>query len=492
MVSFNLVPNNVRVPFVALEFDPSQANQGPALLAYNALISGQKLNTGSAVADSVVRCASVADAITAGGRGSMLHRQAIGWFASNQSTALRLGVLADNNAGVAATGTIVFTAAATSAGTIPFYLGGVLVTVGVGTGDATTALATNTAAAINANPDLPVTATVNASTVTVVFRHKGLTGNGYDVRANYNPGDVAQNPAGAAWTITPLSGGTTAPSLTNLIAGMATQWFELWTHPYTDATSLTAIEGELLSRAGPLRSIDGLAITSAAGSFSSLATLGNSRNSPYSSIVAQPGANPLTPPMEFAAEVAALVAGAGSIDPARPFQTLAMSNALPVAPADEFTPFPQRNLLLFDGVATTRNAPGGVVQLDRIITTYQSNPSGQPDTAYLDSNTILTLQYLRYDFRTQWANAFPRHKLADDGTLFGSGQAVVTPSIAKAWAVGWFIQKQAQGLVENVGQFIANLVVQRNQTDPNRLDFLLPPNLINQLVVTAANVQFRL
>lgn len=492
MVPFNQVPSNLRIPFVALEFDDSQANQGPALLAYIALAIGQKLSSGSAAADTLVPCTSVADAITAGGRGSILHRKAIGWFASNQSTALMLGVLADNGAGVAATGTIVVTGPATETRTLMLYFGGVFVPVGVTIGDASTAIATNIGAAINANPDLPITASVASSTVTLTFRHKGTVGNSYDVRANYNPGDKL--PAGVGLTITPLGGataGTTNPSLTNLIAGMATQWFEIWTHPYTDATSLTAIDTELLSRAGPTRSIDGLAITSAAGSFSALATLGESRNSQYSSIIAQPGANPLTPPMEFAAEVAALVAGAGSIDPARPFQTLQLSNALPVAASDEFTAFPQRNLLLFDGIGTTKQV-SGKVQLDRVITTYHTNPSGQPDTAYLDSNTVLTLQYLRYDFRTQWANAFPRHKLADDGTLLGSGQAVVTPAIGKAWAVGWFLQKQRQGLVENADQFIANLVVQRNQTDPNRLDFLLPPNLINQLVVTAANVQFRL
>ena len=57
----------------------------------------------------------------------MLHRMAIAWFASNKSTELWLGVLADNGAGVAATGTIVVTGPATATGTIPLYLGGVLV-----------------------------------------------------------------------------------------------------------------------------------------------------------------------------------------------------------------------------------------------------------------------------------------------------------------------------------------------------------------------------
>lgn len=490
MVSFNLVPSNVRTPSTLVELAPSLVNAGPAQLPYSALIIGQKLSTGAAVADTVVPCTSIADAITAGGRGSMLHRQAIGWFASNQSTALFLGVLADNGAGVAATGTIVVTGPATATGTIALYFGGVLVSVGVTSGDASTAIATNIGAAVTANPDLPITASVGSSTVTLTFRHKGEVGNFYDIRANYNG---EKTPAGVGLTITAMGAvvaGTTNPTLTNLIAGMATQWFQIWTHPYTDATTLTAIETELASRAGPLRAIDGVAITSAAGSFSTLTTLGLTRNSGYSEIFAQPGANPLTPPMEFAAETAALIAAAASIDPARPMQTLQYSNALPVAAADEFTQFPQRDLLLFDGIATSRQVRGAV-QIDRAITTYQLNPSGQPDTAYLDVTTPLTLMLLRYRFRV-FMSRFSRHKLAADGTRFGAGQLVMTPTQAKAEALTWFNDAMKDGLVQNPDGFKAGLDASINTGDPNRLDFLLPVTLMGQLIVIGAQIQFAL
>lgn len=491
-ISFDSIPTTLRVPFVAAEFNASQAQQGPALLAYKAIIIGQKLATGTATADTIVRCTSANQALTLGGRGSMLHRQAIGWFANNKSTELWLGVLADNGAGVAATGTIVFTAAATASGTIAFYFGGDRVEVAVASGAATTTMATVTAAAINAALDLPVTASVAGSTVTILFRHKGLAGNTYDVRTNYRDGEVL--PTGVALTITAMGGvvaGTTNPTLTGLIAAMGDVWFQIWSHPYTDSTSLSAIEAELLSRSGPLRSIDGLAITSVSGSFSAHTTLGTSRNSPYSEIVAQTGASPLTPPMEFAASVAALVALHGSRDPARPFQTLALSHVLPTAETDQWT-LDERNLFLFAGIATTLRAAGGVVQLERMITTYQTSPSGADDTAYLDATTVLTLLYLRFDFRVRMRNRYPRHKLANDGTRFGAGQAVMTPLQGKAEAVAWFGAMETLGLVEGKEQFKRDLVVERNTTDPNRLDFLLPPDLINQLLVTAAQIQFRL
>lgn len=491
-ISFNSIPPTLRVPFVAVEFDSSRAQQGPALLAYKALNIGQKLAAGTWAADSINRATTVDQVITGAGRGSIAHRQALAWFASNRSTEAWFGVVADNGAGVAATGTIVFTAAATGSGTIAFYLGGELVPVAVTAGDATTALATNTAAAINANLDLPVTASVGSSTVTLTFRHKGLVGNTYDVRHSFNAGEAL--PAGVLLTITTLGGviaGTTNPTLTNLIAAAGDLWFQIWAHPYTDATSLSAIEAELLLRFGPTRSQDGVAITSASGSFSTLTTLGGTRNSGQSAIVAQPGATPLTPPMEFAAEVAAIVAFYGAADPARPFTTLQLTRAIAVAETDQWS-IDERNLLLYAGIATTRRAAGGVVQIDRIITTYRTSPSGAADTAYLDATTLLTLLYLRYAFRVRMRTKYPRHKLANDGTQFGPGQAVMTPLLGKGEALLWFREMEQLGLVENFDQFKRDLVCERNQTDPNRLDFLLPPDLINQLLVTAAQIQFRL
>jgi phage tail sheath gpL-like len=332
--------------------------------------------------------------------------------------------------------------------------------------------------------------------VTALFRHKGEVGNSYDIRHSFRDGEAL--PAGVTLTITAMGGviaGTTNPTLTNLIAAMTDVWFQIVTHPYTDATSLSAIEAEMLSRAGPFRSMDGIAITSKVGSFSTLTTLGNGRNSQYSVIVAQPGVTPLNPPMEFAAGTAGLIALAAAADPARPFQTLAFpSDRFLAPPENDQWSFDERNLFLFDGIATTRRAAGGVIQLGRIITTYQRSPAGSEDTSYLDATTVLTLLYLRFDFRTDIQNRFPRHKLANDDALerISSGQAIMTPKLGRAAAIDWFKRNAAIGLVEGLDQFKRDLVCERSTVDPNRLEWLLPPDLINFLAVSAAQIQFRL
>lgn len=495
MVSFNQIPDNIRIPFAAVEFDSSKAQQGPSLLTYKALLIGQKVAAGSQAADTIVKCTSVENAIALAGRGSMLHQMAIGWFANNKSTELWLGVLADNAGGVAATGTILINTAATGPGTLMLYLGGVPVPVSVAAGDSAIAIATSIVAAVTANPDLPVTAASGGTaTVTLTFRHKGLAGNSYDVRANFYDGDAL--PAGVTLTITAMGSavaGTLNPVLTNLIAAMADVWFHIWAHPYTDATSLTAIETELETRNGPMVQKQGLAITSAYGTFSALGSLGVGRNSKHSCIFAQTGPSPVRAPARFAAAIAGVIAQYGAADPGRPFQTLTVADAIGTAETATWMPT-ERNLLLYTGIATTKRMSDGSVTIDRAITTYETSASGAADTAYLDATTLLTLMYLRFSFVNRMLLKYPRHKLAADADAkkFGSGQAVMTPLLGKAEAVAWFEDMLELALVENLDQFKRDLVVVRNSQNPNRLDFLLPPDLINALVLTATQIQFLL
>jgi phage tail sheath gpL-like len=487
-ITFNSVPTNLRVPFFAVEFDSSKSAQGAALLSYRALLIGQKRTAGTGVANTLYKVTSADQVSTLAGRGSMLHRQAIAFFNQNKFTECWIGILDDNGAGVAATGTITVTGPATAAGTIYLYLGGTRITVAVASGDVQNTIATNINTAINAELDLPVTSTVATNVVTLTHRHKGEVGNDFDLRVNYQDGESL--PTGVSLAFVAMASGATNPVLTTLIAALGDNWYQIWAHGYKDATSLTAIETELSSRFGPMRMIDGVAFTSATGTQSTLSTLGDTRNNQHSVIVAQPGKNPLTPPSEFAAAVAGVVALYGSADPARPFHTLPLVGMVAPKEADRFT-LTEQNLMLYDGISTSTVGAGGVVQLGGMVTTYQKNSANVADTSYLYINTMLTLLYLRYSLRNNFLTRFPRHKLGDDGARVGAGQAVLTPKIAKAECIAWFRQMEELGLVENFAQFKTDLVVQRSATDRNRLEMLVPPDLMNQFVVGAAQVQFR-
>ena len=105
---------------------------------------------------------------------------------------------------------------------------------------------------------------------------------------------------------------------------------------------------------------------------------------------------------------------------------------------------------------------------------------------------MYTLSYLRYSVRARISQKFPRYKLANDGTNYAPGQAIVTPKIVRAELIALFRDWEAAGLVENLDQFKNDLIVERNTTDVNRVDVLLPPDIINQFRVFAAQIQFRL
>lgn len=486
-ISFDQIPSNLRIPATLAEFDASRAAQAGSLKPYQALLIGQKTSAGSAADGSIHRVTKVEDVVALAGKGSVLHWMAIFWFWVNKSTAVWIGVLADDGAGVAAAGNIAVTGPATDDGTIPLYLGGELVNVAVADDDTAAEIATAIEAAIDARPDLPVIATATDGDVAIVFRHKGLLGNSYNMRDSYRFGEKL--PAGVTLTYTQLTGGTTAPSLATLITNMGDAWFDIIAHPYTDATSLTALETEFARRFGPMPSIDALGITSAAGTFSALSTLGNTRNSPHNSIMSQPGVNPLTPPFAHAAEVAGQVALYGAQDPARPFQTLPLPRSLPPAQIDLFTD-EERNLLLYEGIGTTKVGGGEVMQIERVITTYQTNAAGGEDEAFLDATTLLTLSQLRYTWRQQILARYPRHKLAGDGTRFGAGQKVMTPKLLRAEALMWFEAMEELGLVEDIAQFEADLIAERNLANVTRMDSLLAPNIVNPLMQVATKFAF--
>lgn len=490
MVSFNLIPSSTRVPFVYVEIDPSKAQQGPTILDYRAAIIGQKLPS-TPVAENDPFLATSADEVGAAfGMGSMIHAMAIAWFAVNKQTETWFIGVEDAGGGTDATYTLTVSGPATAAGTVYLYVAGRRIAVGVSSGDSATAIAAAIDAAIQASDDypfLPVTSGVASNVVTLTAKNAGTQGNYIDVRLNYQTGEFL--PAGAGVVIAPGVAGATDPALTGAITALAGQQYHILAVGLNDATSHDAIRDELVARYDPSVQEEGHAFFAVTDTFANLVTYGSARNSEHTTVLGLEG--PLSPPWELAASTAAIAARYGQNDPARPFKYLELAGMVGPALVDRFT-LAERETLLKNGISTAIVQAGGNLVTERLITTFQTNASGAKSTAFLDLTTKLTLMYLRFDFRTSFATTFPRHKLADDGTRFGPGQPVMTPKIGRAFAITRFRGWEELGLVEGAEQFMRDLIVERNTQDPNRLDFLLPPDLINQLQVAGASIQFLL
>lgn len=487
-ISFNQIPSNIRVPLVYIEFDNTRAVQGTPQIMHKILVLGQRLTTGSVAAGVPVRVTSEAQAEEFFGRGSMLAAMFKALKGANRYTESWAIALDDNATGVAATGSITFGGAPTESGTLNIYVAGSRVQVAIASGQTSGAIATACAAAVNADTALPVTAAVDGvdpNKVNLTARHKGEAGNTLDLRINYYPGE--KTPKGLTVAIAAMAGGAGNPDVAPAITAMGAEWWNTIIMPYTDAANLTALEAELADRWGPTRMIDGIAYTAYRGTHAATGTFGSGRNSKHVSCIGTSIAP--QPPYIWAAVYGAVAAASLSIDPARPLQTLPLTGLLPPAIKDRWT-LEERNLLLYDGIATFSVDAGGQVLIEREVTMYQVNSFGVEDPSYLDVTTPATLSYIRFATRARITQKFSRHKLADDGTNYGPGQAIVTPKVIRAELIALMRELEEAGLVENLDRYKQELLVERNANDRNRIDVLSPPDIVNQFRIYAEQTQF--
>ena len=509
-VSFSSIPSNWKMPLYWVEVDPSMAGYPRSRLT--SLIIGTMLSTGAAIPDVPIPVPSQADARQLFGYGSMLDGMVQFFTQNNFSQELWVVPIKEASAGVAAGGSITVTTPSTAAGTLPVYISGRRVQVFVAAGEPINTTATNIAAAINADPSMPVIAVATTADVALTCKWKGVEGNEIDVRFAYGGLLAAEQvPIGLGLTIAnvpvggiggKLTGGTGTVDITAALANLGDEIYEYVAIGYTDSTSLALAETEYgfsdIGRWGWARQLYGHLFAAKIGAvttgddtgYTDLLEYGPSNNSGVLSIMAIEAEAP-TPSWCWASAYTAMAARALLDDPARPLQTLSLTGCLPAPKHQRFTKA-ECNNLAWVGLATQGVNDAGTPGILRETTTYQKNLYGQGDDAYELVPTLATLAALFRRQRQAITSKFPRSKLADDGTRFGAGQAIVTPKTIMAELVAQYRADEFIGLVENGDAFKANLIVERDSNDPNRINVLYPPDLINQLRIFAVLAQFRL
>ena len=487
-ITFNTIPIDLRTGGQFLEIDNSKALGGSLVpQPRRMLFIGNKLAAGTAAANTLVRINNPAEAAAYFGRGSVLHEMLRGAREVNKESDMWAIGLDDLGAGVAATKTITFTGPATAAGTMALRINGELISVGVSSGDTATQMATAAAAAINAFLDAPMTASSAVGVVTLTARHKGAFTSDIDVRVNYQRDESL--PAGVTATVAAGVVGSGNPDVATALAVIVNEQYYTIVVPYADTTNLDKFKVELSSRFGGMDMRTGHLFTGYANTHSGLTTFGTARNNVHETVLGVK--KPPQGPYNWAARMAAVVEFNGAIDPARPFKTLEVPGLLAPQEADRFTR-PERELLLRDGISTFTVDADGTVRIEQIITTYQTNPQGIEDVSYLMLNTKWTADFMRYAFRVDVALAYPRHKLADDGTNFAEGQPMATPLMIKSTLIGTARKLEMVGILENFDEFKRKVQVVRSLADRNRVNAIIPPDCVNQFNTFAAAVQFLL
>jgi len=486
-ISFNEIPSDSLVPFFYIEFDNSIADEGSVLVPWHVLLIGQKIAAGTAVANTIVEISADGQADVLGGDGSVAARQAEAYRSKPGRMRMSLLFLDDDGTAVARTVTVTYTGAGDASDSESLYIGARKATVGTENLDTPEDLAGAMVLKVNAIKNVPCVASNVAGVMTLTFKNKGALANGVEVSNDYNGETDA---SGFTTVIADGVAGSVDPDLTTegVVGIIGDQWFQAIGQPYQDATNIAYIDTELENRWGPTRQIGGIQYVAKNDTFANVQSWGAALNSPFTCPLN--AENLPTPTEEYAAEICAEVANAANIDPARPFQTLALAHTLSPVKADRNTG-EENGLLLKAGVSTFTVDAGGGVRIQRFVTSYKTSATGATDKSYRNVNTVYTLQAIRYDFRTYMQNKYPRHKLASDGNNYGAGQAIITPKVGKAEAIARFkVWERDNGWVEGLQAFKESLVCERNTGDVDRLDWLMKPNLINQFRIAGVQIQF--
>jgi phage tail sheath gpL-like len=498
-ISFSQIPQNIKVPLYWVEVDPSMA--GLPTINLRALMVGIMTADGDATPDVPIPIGSQAQADQHFGQGSELARMFQAFFANNFANEVWGLPVAEPNGAVAATETISCTDVPQEAGTIHLYIAGTHVPVNVSPSDTTADVANAIAAAITDDPTLPLTAMVSAvggSDVDLTAVWKGLSGNEIAVSLNYyGSRGGQQTPVGLGLTMPAtgfLTGGSGVPVFDTAILNMGEEPFEYVAMPYTDSESLFVWDQEYgftdSGRWGWQRELFGHVFSARRGTYADLLLWGETHNSGVESVMSFEVASP-SPAFEWAAAYAAKAQRALINDPARPLQALTL-NQIKAAPIHQRFDFVELNSLASNGLAIQKIGSDNQPMIAREQTTYQLNLYGMPDDAYELVTTLATLAKLLRNQKQAITSKFPRHKLANDGTKFGPGQAIVTPGIIKSELIAQYQMDMWNGLVEDLRNFKRYLIVERDPNDPNRCNVLYPPDLINQLRIFAVLAQFRL
>lgn len=494
-ITFQNYPSSNRVPGVFAEINNANANT--ATINQNSLLIGSMTSAGSATPNEPV-LVSGANPDTLFGAGSVLSLMVKQYVGTDPFGTVYALPLDDASGALAASGTITIANAPTAPGVISLYIAGTLVSTAVATTDTPTSIAANIVAAIMATPDLPVSATASAGVVTLTALNKGLTGNEIDLRLNYLGAAAGQAiPAGVTVTIGGtataagsgylLGGGATNPTLTTALANLPTENFDFIATAYTDAASLTAIETFLNDTSGRWsweQELFGGAFGAYRGTLAALSTYGTGNNNQHVSVM---GIYDVPQPAWiWAAEVTAQAAISLRANPAVPLQNVVM-NLMPPPLPSRFD-IGERNTLLYDGISTFKTNQGGVVVMERMVTTYQTNAAGQPDNSYLDVETMYQLAAYIRDLRSYLSSRYSRSILVANGTPILFGSAMVTAQTVLASVIARYRSQAANGLVQNPDTFAKQAAAQNAGNGLVKL--LLPVQLANQLRDIAMLVAF--
>ena len=462
-IEFEKIPNSLRKPGVYTEYNAKGAVTTLPTNEQEVLIVAPMIG-GATAFTQPLRVYSDLDAATAFGAGSWAHLMTRMAITNNSLIRLSVMGLADSSSGVAASGSLVLTGTATTQGVMTVTIAGIDYKVAVATGEKSDAVAARLNAIINGATDCPVTSAVNESTITLTAKCKGEIGNEINLTATNTAKDMTIN-------ATAFANGAENADLATALASVAGTHYHIIISPFADDKNAKALREHLEAVSAPLEKKPAIGVLAWRGSMATGTTYTEKINSERITCGWYKGA--IESHALIAAGFGAVIAG--EEDPARPLNTLEIKGLTEVDPTQ--TPLlTEANQALYHGL-TPITVVNHRVRIMRAITTYTKSATNTDDPSYLDLPTIRTLDYTRKAIEQRIELRFPRAKLS-----------ARTPDKVRSEILDVLLRLEKEEILENVAQHKAKLLVKRNGVDPNRLDCVIPTDVVNGLHIVANRV----
>ena len=145
----------------------------------------------------------------------------------------------------------------------------------------------------------------------------------------------------------------------------------------------------------------------------------------------------------------------------------------------------ETNTLGLAGVATLSTDTYGQLQLGPVVTHYKTDGSGVADTTLRWFNTLSQLMYVIDDIEGATRQYSAGKILVNDASVVEPGTPVLDRALMRAHLAGRYELLVRQAIADDLASFVTDLVVERNVSDPNRLDISYPLDVTNQVNVVA-------
>lgn len=389
--------------------------------------------------------------------------------------------LADSVSGVAAAGSITPTVGQTENAEYYVTVNNIRTApIVLGSADTVATACTAITAAINAVPSMPVIATDSTTTVDLVAKWEGTSGNDIVVEVSEGNGE-------STFAITQPTGGLADPDLSTALAALGPTWYTMviTNLPTSDSTALGAVKDAGEERWGALVRMPFVCFWGDVQNTVALATtVPDARKTDrINAQLVNPGSNDL--PFVVAARQLARIAKQANNNPPTDYGSLIATG---LVPSDSVVwSYTERDQAVKAG-SSTITVRDGEVSIGDVVTFY--HPSGEEDPAYRYVVDIVKLQNILYN-----VSAIFEDKPWDGAPLLPDDQPTTNPNARRpkdAIAALYTLTDQLANaaIISDPAYSKANMTASINATNAKRIDIVYPVKLSGNANVIDVSLYF--